>query len=141
MKYQTDFLTFERLCEDVRPFFCAVADFDEGVWGLRGDIIYRGNEPHHKLNLNKTYQALKIGRKDLLIRSLQIVPGETIIDAQIGYDFGEAGIESLKGLSIFFQAQNLTEEPFTSLQGENALQVRDYQDYGSTYLLGFSYKL
>ncbi len=67
--------------------------------------------------------------------------GETIIDAQIGYDFGEAGIESLKGLSIFLQAQNLTEEPFTSLQGENALQVRDYQDYGSTYLLGFSYKL
>ncbi|MDO6445359.1 TonB-dependent receptor [Colwellia sp. 1_MG-2023] len=67
--------------------------------------------------------------------------GETIWDAQIGYDFGEAGIESLKGLSIFFQAQNLTEEPFTSLQGENALQVRDYQDYGSTYLLGFSYKL
>jgi iron complex outermembrane recepter protein len=67
--------------------------------------------------------------------------GETIWDAQIGYDFGEAGMESLKGLSIFFQAQNLTEEPFTSLQGENALQVRDYQDYGSTYLLGFSYKL
>jgi iron complex outermembrane receptor protein len=67
--------------------------------------------------------------------------GETIWDAQIGYDFGEAGIESLKGLSIFLQAQNITEEPFTSLQGDNALQVRDYQDYGSTYLLGFSYKL
>ncbi len=67
--------------------------------------------------------------------------GETIIDAQIGYDFGEAGVEGLEGLSIFFQAQNLTEEPFTSLQGDNALQVRDYQDYGSTYLLGFSYKM
>ena len=67
--------------------------------------------------------------------------GETIWDAQIGYDFGEAGIESLKGLSIFLQAQNLTKEPFTSLQGDNALQVRDYQDYGSSYLLGFSYKL
>jgi len=67
--------------------------------------------------------------------------GETIWDAQIGYDFGEAGVESLKGLSIFLQAQNLTKEPFTSLQGDSALQVRDYQDYGSTYLLGFSYKL
>jgi len=67
--------------------------------------------------------------------------GETIWDAQIGYDFGEAGVESLKGLSIFLQAQNLTKEPFTSLQGDNPLQVRDYQDYGSTYLLGFSYKL
>ena len=66
--------------------------------------------------------------------------GETIWDAQIGYDFGEGGFENLDGLSIYLQAQNITEEPFTSLQGDNALQVRDYQDYGSTYLLGFSYK-
>ncbi len=67
--------------------------------------------------------------------------GETVWDAQIGYDFGEAGVKSLEGLSVFLQGYNLTEEPFTSLQGENALQVRDYQDYGRTYLLGFSYKL
>jgi len=66
--------------------------------------------------------------------------GETIWDAQIGFDFGDAGIESLDGLAITLQAYNLTEEPFTSLQGDNALQVRDYQDYGSSYLLGFSYK-
>ena len=68
------------------------------------------------------------------------IVGETIWDAQIGYDFGDAGFENLEGLSIFLQGYNLTEEPFTSLQGENALQVRDYQDYGSSYLLGFSYK-
>ncbi|MEW6982424.1 TonB-dependent receptor [Colwelliaceae bacterium 6471] len=67
--------------------------------------------------------------------------GETIVDAQIGYDFGEAGYKSLEGLSIFLQGYNLTEEPFTSLQGDNALQVRDYQDYGKSYLLGFSYKM
>ncbi len=69
------------------------------------------------------------------------IRGETVWDAQIGYDFGEAGIAGLEGLSVFLQGYNLTEEPFTSLQGENALQVRDYQDYGRTYLLGFSYKL
>ncbi len=69
------------------------------------------------------------------------IVGETVWDAQIGYDFGEAGITVLDGLSVFLQGYNLTEEPFTSLQGDNALQVRDYQDYGRTYLLGFSYKL
>jgi len=69
------------------------------------------------------------------------IVGETIWDAQIGYDFGDAGFKSLDGLSIFLQGYNLTEEPFTSLQGDNALQVRDYQDYGSSYLLGFSYKM
>ena len=68
------------------------------------------------------------------------INGETIVDAQIAYDFGEAGIKSLEGLSIFLQGQNLTKEPFVSTQG-NALKIRDYQDYGSTYLLGFSYKL
>ena len=69
------------------------------------------------------------------------IMGETIWDAQLGYDFGEGGFDSLDGLSIFLQGYNLTEEPFTSLQGDNALQVRDYQDYGSSYLLGFSYKM
>lgn len=69
------------------------------------------------------------------------IRGETIVDAQIGYNFGDAGVESLEGLSIFLQGQNLTDEPFTSLSGDNALQVRDYQQYGRTFLLGFSYKL
>lgn len=69
------------------------------------------------------------------------IKGETIWDAQVGYDFGEGGVESLEGLSVTFQVQNLTEEPFVSLQGDNDLQVRDYQDYGRTFLLGFSYKL
>ncbi|MDK1289745.1 TonB-dependent receptor [Pseudoalteromonas umbrosa] len=66
--------------------------------------------------------------------------GETIWDAQIGYDFGEAGIKSLEGLAVTLQAQNITEEPFTSLSGDNHLQVRDYQDYGRVFLLGASYK-
>ena len=67
--------------------------------------------------------------------------GETIVDAQIAYDFGEAGYEELEGLSIFLSGANLTNEPFTSLQGDNHLQIRDYQDYGKTFLLGVSYKL
>jgi iron complex outermembrane receptor protein len=42
---------------------------------------------------------------------------------------------------VYLQGYNLTDEPFTTLSGNNALQVRDYQSYGKTYLLGFSYKL
>nr|WP_010130163.1 TonB-dependent receptor [Microbulbifer agarilyticus] len=69
------------------------------------------------------------------------VVGETLVDAQIGYDFAESGISGLEGLSVFLQGQNLTDEPFTTLSGDNSLQVRDYQSYGKTYLMGFSYKL
>ncbi|ATC94426.1 TonB-dependent receptor [Pseudoalteromonas tunicata] len=66
--------------------------------------------------------------------------GETIWDAQIGYSFEESQVQALQGLTVSFQVQNITEEPFTSLSGDNKLQVRDYQDYGRTYLLGVSYK-
>ncbi|UFN56488.1 TonB-dependent receptor [Microbulbifer celer] len=69
------------------------------------------------------------------------VLGETIVDAQIGYDFADAGIGGLEGLSVYLQGVNLTDEPFTTLSGDNELQVRDYQSYGKTYLLGFSYEL
>jgi len=69
------------------------------------------------------------------------VEGETIWDAQIGYDFVDAGIGGLDGLYVYLQAQNITNEPFKTLSGDNSLQVRDYQNYGSTYLLGFRYKL
>ncbi|MCW8125904.1 TonB-dependent receptor [Microbulbifer halophilus] len=69
------------------------------------------------------------------------VLGETIVDAQLGYDFTDAGISGLEGLSVYLQGINLTDEPFTTLSGDNELQVRDYQSYGKTYLLGFSYEL
>ena len=68
------------------------------------------------------------------------IMGETIWDAQIGYDFSESGIASLEGMTVTFQVQNITEEPFVSLSGDNALQVRDYQDYGRTFLLGVNYQ-
>jgi len=67
------------------------------------------------------------------------VKGETVVDAQIGYDFGEAGYEKLEGLSVYLQGQNLSDEPFTSTQGDD-LKIRDYQQYGKTYLLGVSYE-
>jgi len=67
--------------------------------------------------------------------------GETIVDAQISYNFENMDSEMLQGLSVFLQGQNLTNEPFVALSGDNPLQVRDYQNYGKTYLMGFSYKL
>ncbi|WJY19974.1 TonB-dependent receptor [Alteriqipengyuania flavescens] len=64
---------------------------------------------------------------------------ETIIDAQIGYDFQDNS--PLDGLSIYFQGQNLTDERFASVANEDSpLQVIDYQIYGRRFLAGFTYK-
>ncbi len=62
---------------------------------------------------------------------------ETIVDAQIGYDFTNG---LLKGLSISLQGQNLTNEPFATQNPNQPLQVIDYQVYGRRYLAGFSFK-
>ncbi|MDO6640829.1 TonB-dependent receptor [Shewanella sp. 5_MG-2023] len=68
------------------------------------------------------------------------VKAETVVDAQIGYDFSESGIDALYGLSVLFQVSNLTNEPFTSYTGDDARHVRDYQNYGRNYMLGANYK-
>jgi iron complex outermembrane receptor protein len=62
---------------------------------------------------------------------------ETIIDAQVGYDFRGT---FLNGLSIFVQGQNLTNEPFVTTNPGQPLQVIDYQVYGRRFLAGASFK-
>ncbi|GAA0783225.1 MULTISPECIES: TonB-dependent receptor [Pseudomonadati] len=68
------------------------------------------------------------------------VAAETVVDAQVGYDFSESGIDALYGLSVLFQVNNLTNEPFTSYTGDDARHVRDYQNYGRNFMLGANYK-
>jgi iron complex outermembrane receptor protein len=65
--------------------------------------------------------------------------GETIVDAQIGYEFQEGS--RLQGLSVYLQGQNLTDERFATLfNPDNRLTVIDYQIYGRRFLAGFNYK-
>ncbi len=71
-------------------------------------------------------------------RQFTTVKGATIWDAQIGYDFGEAGIEALDGLAISFQAQNITDEPYTTVSGDGF--ITDFQRYGRTYLINARYR-
>lgn len=71
-------------------------------------------------------------------REFTTVKGATIWDAQISYDFGEAGFTSLDGLAISLQGQNLSDEPYVTTDGND--NVRDFQSYGSTYLINARYK-
>ena len=63
---------------------------------------------------------------------------ETIVDAQIGYDFQPGS--SLEGLSLYIQGQNLTNAPFVTTNPGDNRQIIDYQRYGARYLAGFTYK-
>jgi len=75
--------------------------------------------------------------------SLALTPtrdqGAELIDAQIAYDFGLGGFDSLDGLTISLQGQNLGDED-TLQTDSDARQVTKYQTFGSNYLLGINYK-
>ena len=65
--------------------------------------------------------------------------GETIVDAQIGYDFQEGS--ALHGLSLFLQGSNLTNTRFASVvTTDDPLSVIDYQTYGRRFQAGFTYR-
>lgn len=70
-------------------------------------------------------------------RTLRWVAAESILDAQVGYQF-QSGL--LEGLSVTLQANNLTDEPFVTWEGNDPRQVRDFQRYGASYLLGVNYR-
>jgi len=64
--------------------------------------------------------------------------GATLWDAQVSYDFGEAGFENLDGLAISLQGQNLSDEPYITVDGNG--NVQDFQRFGRTFLINARYK-
>jgi iron complex outermembrane recepter protein len=65
--------------------------------------------------------------------------GEMIVDGQIGYDFQPSS--ALRGLSLYLQGQNLTDERFAAIDNDgNPRKVLDYQIYGRRFLVGATYK-
>lgn len=70
-------------------------------------------------------------------RNLRMVESETVVDAQLSYAFN-AG--PLNGLTLLFQAFNVTDEEFTTINGDDSRQVIDYQRYGRSYLVGLSFQ-
>lgn len=59
--------------------------------------------------------------------------GETLLDAQIGYDVSDQ-------LYIYIQGQNLTNEAFETKFEDKPYATDQYFDYGASYQAGFSYK-
>lgn len=64
--------------------------------------------------------------------------GETVVDAQIGYEFGAGNM--FQGMSVFLQGSNLTDEPMSTINPGAPLEVIDYQTYGRRYQAGITYK-
>ncbi|QOL26773.1 TonB-dependent receptor [Thalassotalea sp. LPB0316] len=66
--------------------------------------------------------------------------GGQLWDAQISYDFSESSMESLHGLRVSFQAQNLTDEDTVQAEAVDPRQITKYQSFGANYMLSMNYK-
>ncbi len=70
-------------------------------------------------------------------REITFIKGETVIDFQIGYEFGRG---PLKGLSLLFQANNVNNAKFQQYVNDPKV-ITKTDIYGKTYLFGLNYKL
>jgi iron complex outermembrane receptor protein len=70
-------------------------------------------------------------------RTLRQVGAESIVDAQIGYEFQSGPLD---GLSALFQVNNLTDEPFFTYENGDERRIIDHQQYGRTFLFGLNFK-
>lgn len=69
-------------------------------------------------------------------RSLVYIDGESVVDFQTGYTFGDG---MLDGVSILLQVNNVSDEPYRQYFNSNGL-TQKYEEYGRQYLLGVTYK-
>jgi len=70
-------------------------------------------------------------------RTLRYVVGENITDAQVSYTFSDGS--AFSGLSLLFQASNLTNEAYRTYAGTKDRPL-EYAEWGRTFLLGLTYK-
>lgn len=101
------------------------AYYENSGFSIRGSVRYRSTF----LGDFSGFGANRIRRRAL---------SETVVDAQIGYDFQPGS--SMEGLSLFLQGSNLTNEPFVAINPDAPLQVMNYQNYGRRFMAGFTYK-
>ena len=101
------------------------AYFEKWGFNLRGSVRYRSTFLGDFSGLG----AVRQRRRAL---------DETIVDAQIGYDFQPGS--ALEGLSLFVQGSNLTDEPFVATNPGRPLEVMNYQRFGRRFQAGFTFK-
>ncbi|MEM7768091.1 MAG: TonB-dependent receptor, partial [Pseudomonadota bacterium] len=108
-----------------------IPGYSETVWS--GDVYYENHGWRARLSArNRSDFLSEVQNFDGSLSGAQALE-ETIVDAQIGYEWEEGALE---GLSVNFEIFNLTNEPFVT-ENETALSgvvfPSRFEEYGTTY--------
>jgi iron complex outermembrane recepter protein len=106
------------------------------VWNATGFFEQNGFSVRGSVRHRSSFLAETRGFGGGLER--RFANGETIVDAQISYEFQEGS--ALQGLTLLAQAYNLTNEPFSTYFIPDDRLVRDSESYGRRYLFGVNYR-
>jgi iron complex outermembrane recepter protein len=110
-----------------------------GFSDLTGNLAVYYERDGFQARVNASYRSSFL--QDLVAYNAAIERRETeaatYVDAQIGYEFQEGS--PLRGLSVQLQAQNVTGEPWVTYYS-NPYRGLNYDEFGTTYILGASYK-
>jgi iron complex outermembrane receptor protein len=72
-----------------------------------------------------------------LTRETTMAQAETIFDAQISMDLTRYG---MRGLTLYLQGTNLTDEPFVQFFNNDPTQFRHWHTYGRNFMAGATHK-
>ena len=106
------------------------------VWNATGYFEKSGFSVRGSVRHRSSFLAETRGFGGSLER--RFAKGETVVDAQIGYDFQPGS--ALEGVSLLAQAYNLTNEPFSTYYIPDERAVRDHESYGRRFLFGVNYR-
>ena len=104
---------------------------------LNGTVYYEGGGFSARLSARHRSKFLAEAYAIGLSRQLTIAKGETILDGQISYDLTNMGV---RGLTLYLQGSNLTDEPFVQYFNDDPTQFRNWHSYGRNFMAGATYK-
>lgn len=121
-----------------------INDVETAVPGLSEEVVNTTlyfEKAGFSARVSNRYRGDFIGEVPAFDSSLTLnnVKAESLLDAQVGYEFG-AGTR-LEGLSLSLTGTNLTDEPFIlSNVDEPSYNLIKYQKYGPVYSFALTYK-
>ena len=114
----------------------AVPGLSKRVFQLTGYFEKAGFSARASMNKRSAYLSEDRGGSNTI--SPVNRAGETLVDAQIGYDFKNTGIDYLKGLKVSIQGQNLTNQKDVYTDSASGLVTR-VETFGRNFLLNLTY--
>jgi len=106
-------------------------------WTAQGTVYYEMDGLSARLSATHRSKFLAEVTGFGQSRALRQGKAETVLDAQVSYEF-QAG--ALEGVTVMLQGYNLTDEPFVAYGRGDTRLVERYEEFGTRYLLGVSYR-